>query len=133
MKRRRSGFTFVEVLVTMMLLAIVMPAIMKGVSLGIMAASDAKRRTEASGLAQEKLSEIVAAQTWTSGNLSGDFSPNWPGYQWQATVQAWPDDTTGTGIQEIDLTVTWQSRGKPSSLTLSTLASESTASTTVAQ
>jgi prepilin-type N-terminal cleavage/methylation domain-containing protein len=130
MKRRRAGFTLVEVLVTMMLLAIVMPVIMKGISLGVMAASDAKRRTEAAGLAQAKLSELVASQEWASGNLSGDFSPNWPAYKWQAAVQAWPDDTSGTGIQELDLTVTWMSRGKPSSLMLSTLASTSTTAAT---
>ena len=62
MRRRRQGFTLVEILVTLMLIAIVIPVIMKGISLGAQAASDAKRRTEAGGLAQEKLAEILASK-----------------------------------------------------------------------
>lgn len=115
------GFTLVEVLATLMLMAIVLPAVMKGIQLSQAAASSARRRTEAAGLAEGKLSEIVATAQWQGGNLSGDFGPGWPDYHWQAVVQAWPDDTTSANLQQIDLKVTWVARGHDDSLTLSTL------------
>jgi len=101
---RRTGFTLIEVLVTLAVLAVVMPAIMSAITSAQGLASDAKRRGEATGLAQAKLSQIVVSQQYVNGNLSGDFSPNNPGYKWQATVQAWPNDVNGTGLEEIDLT-----------------------------
>jgi general secretion pathway protein I len=116
------GFTLIEVLATLLLIAIVLPAVMRGMTLATEAGSAARWRTDAAGLAQSKLAEIVATDQWQQGNLSGDFSPDWPNYQWQATVQSWPGDTSGAGIQQIDLTITWTERNRPESLTLSTLA-----------
>ena len=98
----RRGFTLVEVLVTLLLLGIVLPTIMRGVALASTVASDAHRRTEAAGLAQAKLAEIVADDLWESGNLSGDFSPDFPQYRWQASVQAWAgDQKTATAMLAI--------------------------------
>ncbi len=119
--RRRGGFTLVEVLATLMLMAIVLPAVMKGVSLATAAASTARRRNEATGLAEEKLAEIIATDEWQKSSLSGDFGSDWPGYQWQATVQSWPEDTSGAGIQEVDLRVSWIARNSEDSITLTTL------------
>ncbi len=110
-RARGGGFTLIEVLATVMLLAIVLPAVMKGISAASGAASIARQRTEASGLAEAKLAELVTTGTWQGGVLSGDFGADAPDYRWQATVQAWPQDTTTAGLQEIDLRVTWPSRG----------------------
>jgi len=46
---RRAGFTLVEVLATIMLLAIVLPVAMRGVTISTQTASTARRRTEAAG------------------------------------------------------------------------------------
>jgi general secretion pathway protein I len=118
---RRHGFTLVEVLATLMLIAIVLPAVMKGISLATSTGTNARRRTEAVGLAESKLNELIVSQQWQGGQMSGDFSPDWPDYHWQATVQSWPQDATGVGIQEVDLEVTWLSRNQPDSVKLSTL------------
>jgi hypothetical protein len=90
---------------------------MHGITLAMHAGDDAIQ------LAKSELAQLVSGTQWsTSTNLSGDFSPDWPGYQWKATVQAWDQDTSGMGIQQIDLTVTWQERGGTESLALTTLA-----------
>jgi hypothetical protein len=93
-----------------------------------MHAGDAARhRNDAIQLAKSQLVQIVAEiQSATATNLSGDFSPDWPGYQWKATVQPWNQDTSGMGIQEIDLTVSWQERGGAETLTLTSLAYQRT-------
>jgi general secretion pathway protein I len=120
--RLRGGFTLVEVLAAMMLIAIALPAIIKGISLATSVSTTARRRTEAVGLAESKLKEIVAAVEWQGGQMAGDFSPDWPDYHWQATVSNWPLDQTGLGIQEIDMQVTWPARGgQTDSCKLSTL------------
>jgi hypothetical protein len=104
-----------------MLVAIALPAITKGITLATGVGTSARRRTEAIGLAESKLNEIVAAVEWQSGQMSGDFSPDWPDYHWQATVTNWPLDNTNAGIQQIDLEVTWPARGQMDSYKLSTL------------
>jgi len=117
----RHGFTLVEVLATLMLIAIVLPAVMRGIALATAAGSTARKRTEASSLAEAKLNEIVATQQWEGGTLAGDFAPDWPDYRWQATVTPWPQDNTGLSMQELDLKVTWGTVDHPGSVTLSTL------------
>jgi prepilin-type N-terminal cleavage/methylation domain-containing protein len=121
LNKHRKAFTLIEVLVTLGLLAVVMPAIMHAITSAQGAASDARRRNEATGLAQAKLAQIVTSQQYVNGNLSGDFSPNFPDYKWQAVVQDWPNDVNDTGLEEIDLTVTWVGRGRQNQLVLSTL------------
>jgi prepilin-type N-terminal cleavage/methylation domain-containing protein len=117
-----SGFTLIEVLVTLLLIAIVIPTVMKGMTLGGRAADQARHRNEAVELAESELSTILSSQSWQNGNQSGDFSPNWPGYTWDSAVAAWSGDTAGAGLQEIDLTVKWMEAGHEASMTLSSLA-----------
>ncbi len=120
--RRRAGFTLVEVLVTLMFLAISLPAVMEGISLATKVGAQTVHRTEAAGLAQSKLAEIVSSDEWENGNLSGDFGADWPSYRWEADVQPWAEDTTSAGIQQIDVNVYWTEPGREQSITLSTLA-----------
>ncbi len=121
---RTRGFTLVEVLAALMLMAIVLPAVMQGVSLSTAAATAARRRSEAAGLAGSKLAEIVSTGQWQGGGLSGDFGDDWRDYRWEATVQPWSEDTTDAGLQQIDLRVSWLFRGRDASVTVSTLAHE---------
>jgi prepilin-type N-terminal cleavage/methylation domain-containing protein len=130
MKRARAsqstrGFTLIEVLVALLFMAILLPAIMQGITLASRLGHAAQRRTEAAQLGESQLSQIALSITTAQaqgGTSSGDFGPNAPGYQWESTVQSWPLDTTSAGIQEIDLTVTWTDGGQSQSLQLSTLA-----------
>jgi prepilin-type N-terminal cleavage/methylation domain-containing protein len=128
-KRRSRAFTLIEVLATLMLMAIILPTIMRGITLAQQAADSSRHRTEAAGLAQMELDQIIAAQTWQTGDQTGDFSPDWPNYTWKSAVAPWPGDSTGAGIDEIDLTVNWNANGKQQSVVLSTLAYPRTAST----
>ena len=120
---RTRAFTLIEVLAALMLIAIALPAVMQAVTVSTSAGAVARRRTEAAGLAESKLAEIVATDQWQSvATLSGDFGTDWPDYKWQATIGPWSGDTTSTSLQQIDLRVTWLSRGREDSLTVSTLA-----------
>jgi len=126
----RDGFTLIEVLAAMLLIAIALPAVMKGLAAVSGTANSTRHRSEAAGLAEAKLNELVVSNDWQNSVLAGDFGQDWPEYRWQATVEAWPLDTTSASIQEIDLRVTWMARGREDSLTVSTLAYARSTTTT---
>lgn len=114
--RRRSGFTLIEVLAALILLGIVLPVAMRGVSLSLAAASTAKHLSEAGQLADQKLNEVVLTGDWAQSGLSGDFSPDHPDYQW--VVQSQQRDY---GLNEVQVRVTWVQRGQQRDFTINTL------------
>jgi prepilin-type N-terminal cleavage/methylation domain-containing protein len=116
-RRERPAFTFIEILATMTLLAIVLPPTMEGISLSLSTAGAAKKRAEAASLAHSKLFELVAQGQWQHENLSGDFGPDWTGYRWTATASDWD----GAVLRQLSVTVTWRRGGTDRSITLTTL------------
>ena len=127
--RRSRGFTLIEVLATIVLMGIVLPVAMHGVSLCMRAAQASRQRTEAAGLAEAKLNELVATGDWQYGMLSGDFGEAWPEYRWNGAANEWNDPT----LQELSVRVSWTTRGEERDVTLTTLVYDSstvTASTT---
>ena len=117
------GFTLVEVLATIVLMTIVLPVAMHGVSLCLASAQSARQRTEAAGLAESKLNELLATGDWQYGLLSGDFGDAWPQYTWSGATGAWED----ASLQELSVRVYWTSRGQEREVVLTTLVFESQA------
>ena len=115
---RSHGFTFVELLATIVLISIVMPVVMETLGLCTRLAGHSRRQLEAACLAKTKLTELTAAQDWENGSPKGDFGTDWPGYEWSMTVTTWPDDTS---VRQLDMTVSWRSVGRQQKVTLSTL------------
>ena len=115
--RRFGGFTFIELLATVVLIAIIMPVAMQCISLCTRLGGQARKQIEAASLARTKLTEIIASQDWETGGKNGEFGSDWPGYNWTADVSNWTDST----LRQLDLTVLWQSQGRERSITLSTL------------
>lgn len=113
------AFTLVEVLATLTLASIVMPAVVEGIQLSLATADHARRQSEAASLAQTKLEELVATNQIYDAEMSGDFGEDWPAYLWMAQAQDWPEDAR---LREIKLTVLWISRGRERRVVLSTLA-----------
>lgn len=115
---RTRGFTLVEVLATIALIAIVLPVAMYGIQLCLQTASTAKHEAEAATLAQGKIQELTAMAAIpqsVSMNGSGDFSPDFPDYKWQSTTT-----DLDTNLQQLDVRVTWVARNHERDLTVST-------------
>ena len=109
-----GGFTFIEILATLTLLAIVLPSVMNGITLCLSTADVAKRQAQASALCHGKLMEMLAQGDWQHGAMAGDFGADWPEFRWTAQVA----DFNGT----VGVNVSWrQSNNKDRSVTLSTL------------
>lgn len=117
---RRRGFTLVEVLATLVLVAVVLPVAASAVTLATRAAELARRRVEAAALAETKLTELLAGQSWTDNDLSGDFGAERPGYRWRAEV----DDYDGAVLRQLTVTVEWPWRTDTRSVQLTTLVYE---------
>jgi prepilin-type N-terminal cleavage/methylation domain-containing protein len=114
---RFGGFTFIELLATIVLIGIIMPVAMRSIGLCTRLGGHSRRQIEAATLARTKLTELTVSQDWKTSEKSGDFGSDWPGYRWTATVSNWTDSV----VSQLDLTVTWQSQGQERSLTFSTL------------
>ena len=114
---RRGGFTFIELLATVVFLGIIMPVAMQSIGLCTRLGGQSRRQIEVASLARAKLTELTCSSDWKTGEKNGDFGTDWPGYRWTATVYNWTDST----VSQLDLTVTWQSQGRQRSVTLSTL------------
>jgi len=113
----RRAFTLVEALATLVLVAVILPVAMRGISLGSAAASHARRRVEAVALAELKLADLVATDGWQDADLSGDFGDDYPDYTWAAAAAEREEAT----LRQLDGHVFWTARGAERSVALSTL------------
>jgi prepilin-type N-terminal cleavage/methylation domain-containing protein len=113
-RRRRSGFTLVEVLASLVIMGIVLPFAMRGASLAMHAGSVARHQAEAATLGEAKLTEMVSMGAWADSS-QGDFGNDFPQYRW--TMENVQRDL---GLTELMLSVIWQERGEDRSVKLST-------------
>jgi prepilin-type N-terminal cleavage/methylation domain-containing protein len=113
--RQSHGFTLVEVLVTLVLVGICFPVIMSGVTLSLHAADDARKKEEASGLAEQKLSELVQSDgNGEAAATTGDFGADHPGFTWSADMS-----NVDTDLDQVTVRVSWNARGRERGVSLS--------------
>ena len=101
-RNRPEGFTLLEVMIAMALLAIALVAVYQSQSQSLSMAGDSRFLTTASLLAQSRMSQIDAAdpREITAGN--GEFGDDFPDYQWQLELVETEIDL----LKKIVLTVT---------------------------
>jgi len=114
---RSYGFTFVELLATVVLIAVIMPVAMRSIGLCTRLAGQSRRQMEAASLARLQLTELSVTGQWQSGDQRGSFGDDWPGYEWEVTVTNWTDSL----VRQLDMTVFWRSMGRERKVTLTTL------------
>jgi prepilin-type N-terminal cleavage/methylation domain-containing protein len=113
---RRRGVTLMEVLATLLLVGIVLPAVMQGVTVSMQAASRARHQTEAAALAEAKLNELLASSESSVITGSGDFGADWPDYRWDTAATS-----RDLGLYEITVTIRWTERGAEQTYQLTSL------------
>jgi general secretion pathway protein I len=99
-QNKASGFTLMEVMIAMAILAIALVAIFQSQSQSISMSSDSRFMTTASLLAQSKMVEMEAT-TLDNQTKDGDFGPDYPEYAWHLEV----GDTQLPQFKKIDITV----------------------------
>jgi general secretion pathway protein I len=98
-----SGFTLLEVMIAMAILAVSLVTVYQSQSQSISMASGARFLTTASLLAQSRMAEIDAAVPREVAAGSGDFGEAFPDYGWQVEVG---DVEESQFLKKIALTVT---------------------------
>lgn len=114
---RSCGFTLMEILAALVLIGVVLPAVMKGLSMASILASDSSRKYEALNLAQSRLAEVLLTGDWQSGSETGNFEPDYTGYTWTVETSDW----TQADLKQVNVTVFWYQRNRPREIHLSTL------------
>ena len=109
-KRKSFGFTLLEVMVAMAIIAIALTAVLGSQSQSVSLASEAKFNTTAPLLAQSKIAEIEVAEQDDLAGGSGDFGEDFPGYTWELSVEdivfEEPENVSDL-LKRIDLKVSW--------------------------
>ncbi|UCD80616.1 MAG: prepilin-type N-terminal cleavage/methylation domain-containing protein [Desulfobacterales bacterium] len=103
-----SGFTLLEVLIAMSIMAIVLVSVyrMHSQTLNMTAAS--RFYTQAPMLAQSKMSQLEANPSEVIVGDSGDFGEQFPGYSWRVSTEDVSSEVLGDtagDLKRIDLTV----------------------------
>lgn len=101
-KKYVKGFTLMEVMVAMAILAIALVAVFHLQSQSISMATDSRFMTTASLLAQSKMVEAETASTLSNQTDTGDFGPDFPQYTWRTQIS----DTQLAQFKKIEVTVT---------------------------
>lgn len=86
-KESDQGFSLIEVMVAVSIIAIALTAAFSLQSRGLTLANEARFDTTASLLAQKKIAEIEAGNPEDITTSSGDFDDDYPGYKWEISIQ----------------------------------------------
>ncbi|MBN2688036.1 MAG: type II secretion system minor pseudopilin GspI [Deltaproteobacteria bacterium] len=112
--RKADGFTLLEVMVAMAILAITLVAVFQSQSQSISMASESRFITTASLLAQSKMTEMEVAAPGDLNSGSGDFGDDYPGYSWRTSI----DSTQLEAIKKIEVTVSNERMASNNTFTL---------------
>lgn len=115
------GFTFAEVLAAMLFMAILVPAVVEGLSLANRAAVLAERSDVAAQLAEKRLNEVLLDQEWVSSADRGDFGEAYPLYRWELVRGTWREDD----MTELTIRVLFPVQGREHEVRLTTLVDDS--------
>ncbi len=85
-----QGFTLLEMMVSIFILALVLISIFKMQSGTIRLSSSGEFYSTASHLARQKLTDLTQdlEEKSSEGDASGDFGENFPGYRWYYTIES---------------------------------------------
>lgn len=117
-KRRNSkGFTLMEVLISIGLIAIALVAVFRLQAQNLDFQAEARNITLTRYLAMERLSIIHARQNPGEGSDSGDFGEDFPDYAYEEVIEAVQDQE---GLYRAKVTVFPKENRKTYSLTVET-------------
>jgi general secretion pathway protein I len=97
-----KGFTLLEVMIAVAILAITLVTVFKSQSQSISMAGNARFLTTASLLAQSKIAELEVMDMKNVRTENGDFGQEFPDYEWRMIVK----ETEIDAVKKIELMVT---------------------------
>lgn len=109
------GFTLLEILIAIIILAVGVIAIISAFSSGIFASSDVENVDLALNIAQAKMEEIKNTAFASLVDSGPTLDPNFPNFNVSVNV------AEGQNPMQIDVTVSWNTKGGQADINLTTL------------
>ena len=100
----RQGFTLLEVMIAMAILAIVLVTVFHSQSQSIAMANESRAMTTLALLAQSRMAEVEGQQNLSTGQTSGKFGDDFPDYTWTAGITQ-PQGPGSSYLRKIEITV----------------------------
>jgi len=104
-----TGFTLLEVLIAMAIMAIVLVSVFRLHSQTLSMTTANRFYTQAPLLAQSKMAQLEAVSSGVVSGDSGDFGDKFPGYAWSVSTEDVSSEVLGEAaadLKRIDVTVT---------------------------
>jgi general secretion pathway protein I len=109
-ERRATGFTLLEVMVAMAIMAIVLVSVYRMHAQTLTMNTANRFYTQAPMLAQGKLAQLATGSSEIIAGDSGDLGEKFPGYSWSVAVEEVSSEALGEvadDLKRIDLTVSY--------------------------
>jgi type IV pilus modification protein PilV len=108
MANHHSGFSLVEVMVAILILAIAVVGLTGGITTALGSSKESELQTTAALLAAGQIETLRANGDLTDGETNGDFGQGLPLYRWKQTITASQPD----GLHEVEVVVEESRTGK---------------------
>ena len=111
MRKRQEGFTLLEIMVSIAIIAIVLVSLFRMHASTIRLAEKIKFNAVATSLARKKITDICM-NVKDAGDDRGDFGDDFPGYSWECVMGEMPvfdedmiSEKQAENMKRIDLTI----------------------------
>lgn len=111
------AFTLVEVLAALLLMAIIIPVAMEGMSVASRVGVLGQRKAVAMRVAERLLNEMIAEGQTQQASASGTVVEGAIGYPWAMRLENWPEDA----MQQMTVTVQFTVQGNLYDVSATTL------------
>lgn len=115
-RNRQSGFTLIEIMVSLAVLAIALTVLLGLRNRDIALSAYSGHLTEATLLARQRISEVSFAGFPDLGAREGDFGEEYPNYKWKEEVKQTPYEV----VRELNLEVLWKEGKREESVRFTT-------------
>ncbi len=112
------GFTLIEIVVTLAILGLAMPALLRSFTQAAKGQALSENMTTALYLLKFRMAEIEVQGYPDIGEEDGEFGEN-SRYRWHSRVQDVDSDEI-EGLRLVTATVTWQEQGKEKTISMNT-------------
>lgn len=116
-RRHRRAFTLIEVLAALLLMAIVIPVAMQGMSIASRAGLLGQRKAAAMRVAERMLNELLVTGEMDQSTSSGTVVDGDMSYPWAMQSEPWSEDT----MTLVTVKVTFSLQGSEFEVSASTL------------
>ena len=112
-----GGFTLAEVLAALLMMAIIIPVAMEGMSVSSRVGVLGQRKAAAMRVAERMLNELIVESQAQQASTSGTALEGETAYPWTMKTQSWSEDA----MVELIVTVTFTVQGNDYDVSASTL------------